>query len=408
MKKIMNTGIFLLLCLQMFSQVLTTELEYVNPNITWPWNWDVISVQDKLITVNESGTLNIKLNENWENIEVNPNVANIEPRSVAVDNSGTIWFTTTEHGLWSYDINGELMNFTLDNSFLPLNKLRHIAIQDNIFWISTDGLGLIRHNFDTNETTHFTSDEYPDLKTDFNLDPYIDLAGNVWFSNREFLSKISPSLDWTNEDMRYHISGGNVNDIHIVSESEIWIAMNGGLVLFDGTDYNVIIESQFDNYKQVLKDSRGDIWLSRSSTLNGDGITVIHNEEEYFFSYDDNSDIPNQVFEFIEHQDTIIAVGTIGNSISKMVFDFPSSVTDPLKESFKVFPNPAYTEIVIDFQGGDNQLNLLLTDLKGETFKVQNLTQNKIDISHLNSGIYILTLKTDHGLISKKVTIANN
>ena len=391
----------------MFSQTLTTELEYVNPDITWPWNWDVISGQDELITVNENGTLNIKSNNEWENIEVDPSASDIEPRGVAVDDSGTIWLTTTEHGLWSYDVNGELENFNSGNSFLPIDNLRNIAIQNNIFWISTDGLGLIKHNFDTNETTHFTKDQYPDLKSDFNLDPYIDLADNVWFSNREFLSKISPNLEWTNEDMRIYISGGNVNDIHIVSESEIWIALNGGLVLFDGTDYNVIIESQFDNYLQVLKDSKGDIWLSRSSTSNGNGITVIHNGQEYFFSSDDNSDIPNQVFEFVEHQDTVIAVGTIGNSISKMVFDFPSSVTDALEGSLKVFPNPAYAEVAVDIQSEHNPSNWLITDLQGKKIKEGSSIQGKIDISQLSSGVYILTLKTDNGLIAKKITIAN-
>ncbi|MFT4536282.1 MAG: hypothetical protein ACI9P5_003658 [Saprospiraceae bacterium] len=408
MIKIIKTVSFVLLCLQVNSQTLTTELERVNSNITWPWNWDVVSYENKLITVNENGTLNIKINDNWENIEANPTVSNFEPRGLAVDNNGTVWFTSTEHGLWSYDINGELANFTSENSFLPVNNLRHIAIHNNVFWISTDGMGLIKHNIETNETTHFTKAEYSDLKTDFNLDPYIDLAGNVWFSNREFLSKISPSSDWTNEDMRFHISGGNVNDIEIVSESEIWIAMNGGLVLYDGSDYNVIIESQFDNYQQVLKDSKGDIWLSRSSSLNGNGITILHNEQEHFFSVDDNSDIPNQVFEFVEHQDTIIAVGTIGNSISKMVFDFPSSVSNELKETFRVFPNPAYTDLYIDFQGDHNASNSIFTDLEGKTIEVRYLTPKKIDITHLNSGVYILTLKTDSGLISKKVTIANN
>ena len=122
MKRIINTACFVLLCLQMFSQTLVTELENVNSETTWPWNWDVIADQEKLITVNENGTLNIKTNDNWENIEVNPNVSDVEPRNVAVDNSGTIWFTTTEHGLWSYNVNGEFQNFTSENSFLPINN----------------------------------------------------------------------------------------------------------------------------------------------------------------------------------------------------------------------------------------------------------------------------------------------
>ncbi|MEO1262013.1 MAG: T9SS type A sorting domain-containing protein [Bacteroidota bacterium] len=407
MKKIITSVGFVFMCLQMFSQTFTSELEYVDPDISWPWNWDVVSDQGKLVTVNENGTLNIKLNGVWEIIEVDPNTSDVEPRGVAVGENGTIWFTTTEHGLWSYNVDGELENFNASNSFLPVDNLRSIAIQNNIFWISTDGMGLIRHNFDTDETTHFTQAEYPDLKTDFNLDPYIDAADNVWFSNREFLTKISPSSEWTNEDMRFYISGGDVRDIHIVSESEIWLAMKGGVVLFDGTDYNVIIESQFDNYIQVLKDSKGDVWLSRTSTLNESGVTIIHNEQEYFFSADSNATIPSQVFEFVEHQDTIIAVGTIGNSIAKMVFDFPSSITETEEEFLKVFPNPAHTEITVDIEGTHGLSNWSLTDLQGKRVKEGNSVQGKIDISQLPTGVYLLSLKTSNGLISKKVIVAD-
>ncbi len=405
MIKIFTIVSLLLVYLQLTSQTLVTQLEYVNSDITWPWNWDVISDQDKLITVNEIGTLNIRSNGIWQNIEVNPNTSSLEPRGVAVDNNGTIWMTTTEHGLWSYDGNGDLQQFDTSNSFLPVDKLRSIAIYNNIFWISTDGLGLIRHDFDTNETTHFTKDEYPDLKSDFNLDPHIDESGNVWFSNREFLTKISTNLEWTNEDMRFHISGGNVKDIHIVSETEIWLAMNGGLVLFDGTNYNKIIQSQFDNFLQVLKDSRGDIWLSRSSTLNGNGITVVHNEEEYFFNSDDNSAIPNQVFEFIEHQDTVIAVGTIGNNICKLVFNSPSSITDIHKDALKVYPNPVYDELTVEIMGDLNVSNWILSDLQGKKVIEGSSLQSTIDVKHISSGVYILTLEIDNELISRKVTI---
>ena len=91
--------------------------------------------------------------------------------------------------------------------------------------------------------------------------------------------------------------------------------MYGGVVLYDGTDFNVVIQNQFQNYLQVLKDSNGDLWLGRRSTSQGDGITVIHEGEEYFFDADDNSSIPSQVFGFVEYQDTVIAIGTIGNAI---------------------------------------------------------------------------------------------
>ena len=408
MKKVYNTLGFIFIALQIFSQTLTTELEAVNSAIGWPWNWDMVGIDSKLITVNENGTLNIRIDGKWENIDVDPNVSNLEARGIALDDSGKIWFTTTEHGLWSYDDNGVLENFTASNSFLPIDNLRNLAIQNNIFWISTDGMGLIRHNADTNETLHFTTNQYPDLKSDFNLDPYIDSEGNVWFRNREFLTKISPDLVWTNEDMRFHISGGRVNDIHIESETEIWLAMNGGVILFDGTDYNVIIESQFDNYQQVLKDTKGNIWLTKTSTINDGGLTIIRDGQEYFYNSDDDSAIPSQVFELVEQRDSIMAVGTIGNSISKMHFDFPSSLNESREISIKVYPNPAESTIQVEVGNENVHSNWYVTDLNGNTLIKGNAIPKQIDVSSIDSGVYLLTIENGKTLTSKKITILSN
>ena len=220
MKASLTLCLITILCVQAKTQSLHATLEYAS-TITWPWNWDITTDDNDLIAVNENGKLNIKSSGVWENIALDPDNSNIEPRGVAVDENGTIWVTTTEYGLWSYNPEGEWTTYNAENSFLPVDNLRKIAIQNNIAWISTDGMGLIRHDFDTDETTHFTSEEYPDLKTNLNLDPYIDADDAVWFKNREFLTRISPDMQWTNEDMRVYISGGTVTDIEFVTNTEV-------------------------------------------------------------------------------------------------------------------------------------------------------------------------------------------
>ncbi len=407
MNKLFHFFVCITCAISLQAQTLNSIIEGVDPSNTWSWNWDLITNQDQLIAVNENGTLNIRTNGVWENIEVDPDDPRIEPRGVATDEDGTIWFTTTERGLWTYK-DGMLNNYNSSNSFLPVDNLRDLAIQNQILWISTDGLGLIRHDFSTDETIQFTTADYPDLKSDFNLDPYIDASDNVWFGNREFLTRISPDLEWTNEDMRTHISGARVNDIHIESETEVWLAMNGGgVVLYDGTNYNVIIQDQFDSYINVFKDSKEDVWLSNISTISDEGITVIRDNREYFFDREEISDIPSQVFEFAEYQDTVIAVGTIGNHIAKLVFNGPSSADNLDAATLTVFPNPASDEIHIVESLPKTNAKWVIRDLDGKTVLTGNSAPSKVDVSTLKSGVYILNLDTKDGVLSKKITIAN-
>jgi hypothetical protein len=272
-------------------------------------------------------------------------------------------------------------------------------------WISTDGLGLIKHDFSSEETTHFTKELYPDLKSDHNLDPYIDEEGNVWFKNREFLTRISPDLEWTNEDMRYHIGGSGVQDIHIESTSEIWLAMDGGLVLYDGEEYNVIFKEQFNKYIEVFKDAKGDIWLSRISTLLGDGISVLRGDQTYFFASDDHPGVPSQVFEFVEHQDTVIAVGTISNFITKLVFDV-ASFTEDDEELKTVYFYPIRASREIHVESGTTGINKwTFNDMSGRKALEKHTSALSVDISGLKDGSYILTLDTENGLISRMISI---
>lgn len=399
------TFIFIaIFCYNSQSQTLTSTFDLVDPSLTWPWNWDIATDQNRIVTVNEKGTLNIKENGSWENIEIDADNPDIEPRGVVIADDGTIWFTTLENGLWKYTTDNQFVNYNTSNSQLPLDELRSIDIYNETLWLSTsEGQGLIRYNINSGAVLLLNSANSSDLKTDFNLDPHIDDSGSVFFSNRECLSIIDPMLNWENEDMRFYISGGRVKDIHFVSDVEIWIAMDGGLVLYDGSNYEVVLENQFVNYLQVFKDSNGYIWLSDL----GEGVSVYANGELYPFYFDDDNTIPTQVFEFVEHQDTILAVGLLGNNITKLTFDIGTSTSDVVDNIvIQTFPNPASSIIQIsdDFHVEIERWSIY--SLLGKKILEDRFIGNSIDVSKLAIGRYSLLLETNEGTVVKEVVIS--
>lgn len=94
------------------------------------------------------------------------------------------------------------------------------------------------------------------------------------------------------------------------------------------------------------------------------------------------------------------------------VTDTLLSVDDETLNAIAIYPNPANTELTLDFtvsQGlGDS--NIIIYDLQGKqiikTFKSLGQSIKTIDVSQLKSGFYILKLSTETGSeLSKKILI---
>ena len=81
-------------------------------------------------------------------------------------------------------------------------------------------------------------------------------------------------------------------------------------------------------------------------------------------------------------------------------------------EITQLFPNPATDEINISYaakNSGESQI--VLTDLVGRELLLQNFVsspgemQFRMDVSGIAPGIYLLQIKTEEGLISRKIEI---
>lgn len=83
-----------------------------------------------------------------------------------------------------------------------------------------------------------------------------------------------------------------------------------------------------------------------------------------------------------------------------------AGTNDVLASKFSIFPNPASN--VIGFSNADNILvnGVVITDLNGRTVKTVNyagVTEAQINVSDLATGMYMMTVSSDQGTMSKKI-----
>lgn len=73
-----------------------------------------------------------------------------------------------------------------------------------------------------------------------------------------------------------------------------------------------------------------------------------------------------------------------------------ASINDNFLSDVKIYPNPAENNIYIKSSNNLNISNINITNVLGKEVFSSSLNDNKIDISNLNSGIYILTIQSEN------------
>lgn len=74
--------------------------------------------------------------------------------------------------------------------------------------------------------------------------------------------------------------------------------------------------------------------------------------------------------------------------------------------SFTVYPNPARDLVIIEGSNGSNIMSYKIADLNGRVVKSNetiNSTEAQINISDLQSGVYMMTINSDNGSAVKKI-----
>jgi uncharacterized delta-60 repeat protein len=72
------------------------------------------------------------------------------------------------------------------------------------------------------------------------------------------------------------------------------------------------------------------------------------------------------------------------------------------KNDFAIYPNPVKDIININLQGRNTSLEYVIYDMSGKKITSNKLLENKIDVSSLSKGIYILKIKTGEKIFENK------
>ena len=86
-------------------------------------------------------------------------------------------------------------------------------------------------------------------------------------------------------------------------------------------------------------------------------------------------------------------------------YDFMSTDLFDADNTFKLFPNP--TTGIINFSGLDAKINRIkIYDIAGKLIKSQtDFSNNKLDLSLFQNGIYIIQIYTDQRILNEKIII---
>lgn len=220
-------------------------------------------------------------------------IGNNRIRALMEDETGNIWIGTRT-GLSKYDpIKNKFTNYLYDpgdNKSIPFDVLRYIVCdKNNIMWIGTTGGGLIKFIPDKNLFTRYSYNRADNTSISNNYLTHIvqDKYGNFWICGRNLFNKFIPA----EEKFERFLTEDDDNIpstfycIHIVSDEELWLGSDGGLVKYNPVSKRYEIYGEEDglannNVFAILPDGENNLWLSTNK-----GISRFLRKTETFINY---------------------------------------------------------------------------------------------------------------------------
>lgn len=86
------------------------------------------------------------------------------------------------------------------------------------------------------------------------------------------------------------------------------------------------------------------------------------------------------------------------------ITDFQNQKSDEIA-GFKLYPNPAYDDIVYVTTKYNNRKKIVVYDVFGEVVLTDRISTNVLNISRLVPGVYVLQVTEDKKSITRKLVV---
>ncbi|GAA4889007.1 hypothetical protein GCM10023311_11240 [Flaviramulus aquimarinus] len=83
----------------------------------------------------------------------------------------------------------------------------------------------------------------------------------------------------------------------------------------------------------------------------------------------------------------------------------PLSVEDNLIDGFEMYPNPTNLGYINISSRSNSKMDVSVYSILGKRIIGKTITNNKLDVSNLNTGVYIMKVEQDNAFVTKKLVI---
>lgn len=230
--------------------------------------------------------------------------------TILEDGVGNIWFGTDGNGVWQFDGNQFLTQYTTSNGLVG-NRIRTIEeSQKGEIWIGTrSGITVLRDGNFINYT------EVDGLSTERVRDIAIAPDGQVWIGTREGLIKSNGEVFelYTTQD---GLVNNFIQTLTVTPKGNLWIGTESGASFYNGNtfqNYSVRSGLSTEIIQSSLLDNENNTWLG----TYGGGVNLFLGD--YFENYSTEQGLPNNlVTSFTEDANGTTWVSTFGGGITAL------------------------------------------------------------------------------------------
>lgn len=358
--------------------------------------------------------------------------------------SGTNIFAGTSNGVFISTDNGDL--WTQVNNGLTNTQIRSIAIKDsNIFVGTWNGVFLSSNNGslwtalnnglpgNSVVTSIVVKDTciFAGLYTNMGID-------GVFMScdNGDSWTAVNNGLPFDSSANGYTIMGLGVNGANIftqprkhgiyttINNGDLWASVNNGFqndpntFSFASNGSNIFIGN---TYGVFYSNNNGGNWTNNNNGLYGSGVLALEIDGNDIYGGTSNGVCKssnngslwtnvstNGIASLTVNSFTICGANIFAGTVTSGVWKRPLSEMTGVSEinssrnSIVVYPNPVMNELTIN---ASQNSEIKISNITGQTAKTifSSNKMTSVDLTDLASGIYIVTVKSDNDIVTKKI-----
>ena len=261
-----------------------------------------------------------------------------------------------------------------------------------------------------------TSSEVPSRAVDGNLTSQWCAPGSTgWI-------KVDLQATFTVNGLKLYVNqaipGNTVHEVKISSDMQNWTIIK---TLSGNTTENQILDIKFN---PALSDVRGiminttesNSWVAwyeiqvfagpTKPTISRNGIVLTSSSatnNQWYLNGNPIAGASSQTYTATDIGAYQVGVSSgAGCQSMSDILDFVTGVNKISDKDIKMYPNPASDKITIE---GITKAEIELFNLQGQVIKAISVSGNKtsMDISNITNGVYSIKIKTDRGIVVKKL-----